>query len=105
MMKCKPILSGVSLAIAALALGACQDKAADTAAVAQGSAPEGTISDELPNLDLLANDAPLADPADVPPVEGATAPSAAEPAQPSDAPQAAPAPAPTEPALEGSIAQ
>lgn len=104
----KPIILGTALAVAAMALGACEKKAADGAGVAQGSAPEGTISDELPNLDLLPNDAPLADPADMPPVPGVpgaadTAP-APERAPSSDAPQA-PTPAPAEPALEGSIAQ
>jgi len=60
MMMVKPIFLGLSLAAAGLALGGCQDKAADSTAVAQGSAPEGTISDELPDLELLPNDAPLA---------------------------------------------
>jgi len=109
-MMVKPIFLGLSLAAAGLALGGCQDKAADSTAVAQGSAPEGTISDELPDLELLPNDAPLADPADLPPVPGVTgeaAPTAPERALSSDAPQAAPAPAPApaEPALEGSIAE
>ena len=55
---------------AALALAGCEQKAADQTAVAQGSTPQGTISDELPDMELLPNDAPLADPADVPPVPG-----------------------------------
>lgn len=102
----KPIFVGLSLATAGMLLAGCQDKAADSSAVAQGSAPEGTISDELPDLELLPNDAPLADPADVPPVPGVTgdAPAAtAAPAAPP--PTATPAPAPAEPAVEGSIAE
>jgi type IV secretory pathway VirB10-like protein len=107
----KPIILGATLAAAALALGGCQDKAADKAAVAQGSAPVGTISDELPDLELLPNDAPLADPADVPPVPGVPGapvdPAAVVPerALSSDAAKPATAPAPAEPALEGSIAE
>lgn len=106
-MVSRPILLGMTLALAGVALAGCDNKSADTAAVAQGRAPEGTISDELPDLQLLPNDAPLADPADLPPIPGVTAPAAAEPAVPDDAPQLtpAPAPAPAEPALEGSIAE
>lgn len=104
-MTLRPIILGTTLCAAALALGGCRDKAADTAAVAQGSAPEGTISDELPNLELLPNDAPLADPAASPSGPGTpgAAPTAPERALSSDAPQASPAPA--EPALEGSIGE
>ncbi|MFN3475536.1 MAG: hypothetical protein ACK4ZW_15970 [Blastomonas sp.] len=105
-MRLRHILLGTSLAVAALTLGACEKKAADGAGVAQGRAPEGTISDELPNLDLLPNDAPLANPADLPPVPGvpgATAPAAPAPPGASEAP--APVRAPSEPALEGSIAE
>lgn len=64
------IILGASMAMAALALAACENKPADGAAVAQGSAPKGTISDELPDMQLLPNDAPLADPADLPPMPG-----------------------------------
>ncbi|MDM7955462.1 hypothetical protein [Blastomonas sp.] len=105
-MRLKRNILATSLAAAALTLGACEKKAADGAGVAQGRAPEGTISDELPNLDMLPNDAPLADPADLPPVPGVSGPAApAAPEASDDAPQAAPAPAPAEPALEGSIAE
>lgn len=103
----KPVIFGALLA--ALALSACNEKPADKTAVAQGSTPEGTISDELPDLELLPNDAPLADPSDLPPVAG-VAPVApvtggtATPAADAPAP-AAPAAAPTEPKLEGSIAE
>lgn len=102
MMRFRAILSGAMLAAATVMLGACQQQAADSAAVAQGSTPQGTISDELPDLELLPNDAPLADPADVPPLPG-TAP-VAPAGVPADSPSV-PAPAPAEPALEGSIAQ
>lgn len=108
MMTGKPIILGASLAAAVLMLSGCEKKAADGASVAQGSAPEGTISDELPDLQLLPNDAPLADPADLPPVPGAPgdpAASAPERALSSDAPQVAPAPAPAKPVVEGPIAQ
>lgn len=109
MMTFRPIILAASLAAAALALGGCEKKTADGAAVAQGSAPEGTISDELPDLQLLPNDAPLADPADQPPVAGApgdTAADAPERALSSDAPQVETAtPEPAEPAVEGSIAE
>ncbi len=115
-MKSRPFVLAGALAMAALALAGCEKKAADGAAVAQGRAPEGTISDELPNMELLPNDAPLADPADLPPgagvpgvpgvpgaagepAAGATPPDAATPAP------ATPAPVPSEPAIEGSIAQ
>lgn len=103
-MRFRAILPALLLAAATVGLGSCQQQAADSAAVAQGSKPQGTISDELPDLELLPNDAPLADPADVPPVPGAApiAP-AGVPEDPPSAP--APAPAPAEPALEGSIAQ
>lgn len=107
MMTRKPIIL-VTMVAAVLALGACDKKPADGAGVAQGRAPEGTISDELPDLDLLPNDAPLADPADVPPgpplpgVPGLPGDAAAE-AAPS-APTAT-QPAPAEPIVEGSIAQ
>ncbi len=98
-----PIRIGCVVALAGLALAGCEQKGADGSAVAQGRAPEGTISDELPDLELLPNDAPLADPADLPPVPGV------EPLVPAtEAPAAAapaPAPAPAEPALEGSIAE
>ena len=106
-MTLKPAIIG--FALAALALTGCDQKAADKTAVAQGSTPEGTISDELPDLELLANDAPLADPADLPPVPGA-APVASAPAgagaEPAEAPRPVPpAPKPAEPKLEGSIAE
>ncbi|MFZ5665392.1 MAG: hypothetical protein ACOY7L_09245 [Pseudomonadota bacterium] len=107
-MTLKPAIIGIVLA--ALALTACDQKTADKTAVAQGSTPEGTISDELPDLDLLPNDAPLADPSDVPPVPGVASPVApaavdAE-AEPAETPRPAPpAPRPAEPELEGSIAE
>lgn len=104
-LRLKPVMMGTLLALAGLALAGCDTKSAGSADVAQGSAPEGTISDELPDMDLLANDAPLADPADLPPVPGGTptAPDADTEARSEDRP--APAPAPAEPALEGSIAE
>lgn len=107
-MTLKPVVFGAMLA--ALALAGCDQKSADKAAVAQGAAPEGTISDELPDLELLPNDAPLADPEDVPPVPGVVGPvapaSAETDAEPADAPKpASPAPKPAEPKLEGSIAE
>lgn len=96
------VLAGAAL------LGGCDSKPAASSPAAQAAAPEGTISDELPDLELLANDAPLADPADqpmVPPLPG-------DPAAPiSDGPAAAApvAPAPAVPAdaqpVEGSIAE
>ena len=98
-----PIRNGCFVALAALALAGCEQKGTDGSAVAQGRAPEGTISDELPDLELLPNDAPLADPADLAPVPGG------EPiVPPTEAPAEAaaePAPTPAEPALEGSIAE
>lgn len=102
MMTMRPVTIGVVLALSALTLAACEQKAADGAAIAQGSAPEGTISDELPNMDLLPNDAPLADPADLPPVPGVAPVAPAE--TPVEAPPAPP-PVPAEPVLEGSIAE
>ncbi|WP_193746695.1 hypothetical protein [Blastomonas sp. AAP53] len=105
-MMLRVVKIGATMALAGLALAGCEKKAADGATVAQGSAPVGTISDEMPNLELLPNDAALADPADVPLVPGASP--AAPPAQAeASAPvaQAAPPPAPAEPALEGSIAE
>ncbi len=106
MMTPRQIILGATLGAAAFAMAGCQDKADNTATVAQGSTPEGTISDELPDLELLPNDAPLADPADLPPVPGLPGASTApEPAPSSEAPRPEPAPAPTEPALEGSIAE
>ena len=100
----------IAAVLAALALAGCKQEAADKTAVAQGSTPEGTISDELPDLELLPNDAPLADPSDLPPVPGVAAPVApaavdaeAEPAEPPK--PAPPAPRPAEPKLEGSIAE
>lgn len=101
----------IASVLAALALAGCQQEAADKAAVAQGSAPEGTISDELPNMDLLPNDSPLADPSDVPPVPGIVAPvaSAADGARNAETPEteasAAVTTRPAEPKLEGSIAE
>jgi hypothetical protein len=103
-MKIRAWTMGGSLAL--LALAGCQDKAGNAPAVAKGSAPEGTISDELPDMDLLPNDAPLADPADLPPVPGIApvAPSA-DGESPAAAPAVPPAaPAPAEPVVEGSIA-
>lgn len=106
-MTLKPVVVGAMLA--ALVLSGCEQKGADKAAVAQGSAPEGTISDELPDLELLPNDAPLADPADLPPVPdvaGPAAPAADAEAEPAETPKPAPpAPRPAEPKLEGSIAE
>ena len=98
------IRTGIVLALAGLALAGCEQKSADGAAVAQGRAPEGTISDELPDLELLPNDAPLADPADLPPVPGA-GPLVPPTEAPAEAAAPSPAPAPAEPALEGSIAE
>lgn len=107
-MRHKPAIIGAMLAV--LILTACEQKAADKTAVAQGSTPEGTISDELPDLELLPNDAPLADPSDLPPVPGVAAPVApvaeGEDAAPAKTPKPAPpAPKPAEPKLEGSIAE
>lgn len=104
----KPVVVGAMLA--ALMLAGCEQKGADKAAVAQGSAPEGTISDEMPDLELLPNDAPLADPADLPPVAGVAGPAtpaaADAEAEPAETPKPAPpAPRPAEPKLEGSIAE
>ena len=108
-MTLKPAI--IAAALAACALCGCQQQGSDKTAVAQGSAPVGTISDELPNMDLLPNDAPLADPSDLPPVPGIVAPVApvAENSEDADAsepeaPAAAPA-RPAEPKLEGSIAE
>jgi hypothetical protein len=97
----------IAAVLAALALAGCKQEAADKTAVAQGSTPEGTISDDLPDLELLPNDAPLADPEDVPPVPGAApvVPPVAD-AEPAEASKpASPAPRPAEPVLEGSIAE
>lgn len=108
-MTLKPAVVGAMLA--ALVLAGCEQKGADKAAVAQGSAPQGTISDELPDMELLPNDAPLADPADLPPVRGVAepvAPAAVDAgAEPAGTPKPAPPPAakPSEPKLEGSIAE
>ncbi|PXW75107.1 hypothetical protein C7451_10776 [Blastomonas natatoria] len=106
-MTLKPAI--IAAVLAALALGGCQQQGTDTTAVAQGSAPEGTISDELPNLNLLPNDAPLADPADLPPVPGSVAPvtptgESSENTQEAE-PEAPAADRPAEPKLEGSIAE
>lgn len=107
-MTLKPVMIGAALAV--LALSACGEKTADKTAVAQGSTPEGTISDELPDLELLPNDAPLADPSELPPVPGVAGPAAptadAPDAAPAEASQPAPSvPRPAEPKLEGSIAE
>jgi hypothetical protein len=99
-MTLKRIILATSLAAAGMTLVACEKKEADGAGVAQGRAPEGTISDELPNLDLLPNDAPLADPADVAPAPSAQPAPAAAPSAPAPA-----QPAPAEPPVEGSIAE
>jgi len=99
------------LALAAMLAGllaGCDSKPAASGGVVQGKAPEGTISDELPDLSLLPNDAPLADPADqglVPP-----APGVAQPVPVTDAPgeavKAAPVPAaPAESAKDDAIAE
>ena len=92
------------LALCALLAG-CEDKPAESSAVVQGNAPEGTISDELPNLDLLPNDPPLADPADQGLVPGDPVAAIPERGSSSDESPAAPAPTPAEPAVEGSIAE
>lgn len=107
MMTSKPILLGAALTLAALTLAGCEKKAAEGASVAQGSAPQGTISDELPDLEMLPNDAPLADPADVPPVPGLAGDAAAAPTA-ADAPAAtsdAPAPAAADPIANDSLAE
>lgn len=85
---------GAALRLSTLLAG-CDSKPAATGAAAQGATPQGTISDELPDLNLLANDAPLADPADQPavPAAGVAPVAPAEPTVPAD-----PAPAPEAPA-------
>jgi hypothetical protein len=107
-MTLKPVVLGATLA--ALMLAGCDQQATEKAAVAQGSTPEGTISDELPDLELLPNDAPLADPSDLPPVPGVAGPVAPAAADAEDQPAETPRPAPpaprtAEPELEGSIAE
>lgn len=76
-MRLKAIILGLSLAATGLGLAGCDNKTASSTAPVSSSAPQGTISDELPDLDLLPNDAVLADapevaaPEGTPPVAGA----------------------------------
>lgn len=92
----------------AVLLAGCDSKPAASGPAAQAAAPEGTISDELPDLDLLPNDAPLADPADQAPVPAVPGDPAA-PVSDGSADAAPAAPAPAVPAdaepFEGSIAE
>lgn len=92
---------GAILAVTAL-LAACDSNPAASGTAPQGAKPEGTISDELPDLDLLANDAPLADPADQGIVPGV----GAAPVVPGEAAEAAvPATAEPTPAAPPSVEQ
>lgn len=88
-------------------LAGCDSKPAATGAAAQGATPQGTISDELPDLNLLANDAPLADPADQPavPAVGVAPVAPADPAAPADPTPAPDAPAPAEQEADDSVAE